>query len=81
MDNDVILEPGKNERFLTSEETLLWLENCLKDLEKLPKDLKSQGSLKTAAKHLLDTACDLEIRPGFNVQWFAVRMDPSGQSK
>ena len=52
-----------------------WLENWLKKFEELPKDLEDQPSIKAAAKRLLDTACDLEIKPGFNLEWFAVRLD------
>ena len=39
-------------------------------------DLKDQPSTKAAAKRLLDTACDLQIKPGFTVQWFAIRLNP-----
>ena len=37
---------------------------------------EAKKSLEAAAQHLLDTACDLEIKQGFSVQWFAVRLDP-----
>ncbi len=76
-DDYVVLEPGKPERFLTSEETLKWLETWLKKLSNLPQDLQDQPSTKDAANRLIDTACDLEIQPGFTVQWFAVRLNPS----
>ena len=76
IDNYVILEPGQTERFLTSDETLIWLEKWLKKIQTLPKDLQEKSSIKTAAKHLLDTACDLEVYPGFTLQWFAVRLEP-----
>ncbi len=75
MDNFVVLEPGKDERFLTAEETLAWLVKCLESLNELPQDLKEKNSLQEAAQYLLDTACVLEIKPGFNVQWYAVRLD------
>ena len=76
IDNYVILEPGQTERFLTSDETLIWLEKWLKKIQTLPKDLQKKSSIKAAAKHLLDTACDLEVYPGFTLQWFAVRLEP-----
>ncbi|ABX08055.1 chlororespiratory reduction protein 7 [Prochlorococcus marinus] len=75
-DHYVVLEPGQEERFLDKDETLFWLESWLGKLQELPKDLKSQGSVESAAQRLLDTACDLEIKPGFTLQWFAVRLDP-----
>ena len=75
----MILEPDKNEKFLNSKETLVWLEWWLKKFDTLPLDLQCKASLKEAAQHLLDTACDLEIKPGFKVQWYAVRLRPPGQ--
>ena len=75
-DNYVVMEPGKPEQFLNSEETKEWLINWLKGLNELPEDLQDQPSITAAATRLLDTACDLEIKPGFNVQWFAVRLEP-----
>ncbi|KGG18490.1 hypothetical protein EV11_1361 [Prochlorococcus sp. SS52] len=70
------MEPCKNEKLLTSKETLQWLENWLNQMDELPEDLKEHPSNVEAAQRLLDTACDLEITPGFNIQWFAVRLNP-----
>ena len=75
--NYVILEPSKSEEFLSSEETLKWLEKWLRSMKEIPEDLKQQPSIEAAAKRLLDTACNLEIEPGFTLQWFAVRLDPN----
>ena len=75
-DDYVVIEPGKEEFFLTSEETLKWLASWLERVEKLPKDLEDQPTTAAAAKRLIDTACDLEINPGVKVKWFAVRLDP-----
>ncbi len=75
-DDYLVMEPGKKERFLNSDETLQWLEKLLEKFEELPQDLKNETSIKAAAKRLLDTSCDLEIKPGFKVQWFAIRLDP-----
>ncbi|WP_269622190.1 chlororespiratory reduction protein 7 [Prochlorococcus marinus] len=72
-ENYVVLEPSKNEQFLTADETLIWLEKWLNKLEFMPKDLQNKSSKKEAAKRLLDTACNLEINPGFTVEWYAVR--------
>ena len=75
-DHYVVQEPKKPEKILNAEETLIWLETWLKTLDELPEDLQKQHSTKAAAKRLLDTACNLEIQPGINLQWFAVRLDP-----
>ncbi len=79
LDNYVILEPGKKEHFLNPTETLTWLESWLKKMDTLPEDLQSKTSLRDGAEHLLNTACELEIEPGFNLQWFAVRLEPPDQ--
>lgn len=75
-DNYVVMEPGKPEKFLSAEETKTWLISWLKRANELPKDLQDQPSITAAANRLLDTSCDLEIQPGFNLQWFAVRLEP-----
>ncbi len=79
MDNYIVLVPGQSEQLLDREETLLWLHSWLNNFDELPLDLACKSSLEEAAQHLLDTACDLEIKPGFKVQWYAVRLDPPGQ--
>ena len=68
--------PGESEKFLTQEETLIWLKSWLNNFETLPLDLKDKNSLEKAAQHLLDTACELQIKKGFTIQWYAVRLDP-----
>ncbi len=75
-DDYVVIEPGKPEKFLSSKETIAWLIDWLKRTKTLPQDLQDQPSINAAANRLLDTACELEIKPGFNLQWFAVRLDP-----
>ncbi len=75
IDNYVVLEPGLSERLLSVEDTLVWLESWLESMDNLPLDLKDQPSIHFAAQRLLDTACDLEIKPGFSLQWFAVRLE------
>ncbi len=78
-DNYVVLEPGKNESILSAIETIMWLENWLNQLEEVPEDLKRYKSIRSAAQHLLDTACSLVVEPGFTIQWFAVRLDPENK--
>ena len=75
MNNYVVLVPGESEKFLNKEKTLLWLQTWLNNFDSLPLDLACKSSIKEAAQHLLDTACDLEIKPGFTVQWFAIRLE------
>ena len=78
MDNYVVLVPGESEQFLDREQTLLWLQSWLNKFDSLPLDLACKSSIGEAAQHLLDTACDLEIKAGFKVQWYAVRLESPG---
>ena len=78
MDNYVVLVPGECEQFLDKEQTLSWLQNWLDKFDSLPIDLECKSSIEEAAIHLLDTACDLEIKPGFTIQWYAVRLESPG---
>ena len=79
MDHYVVLEPGKDEKLLDAEETFNWLYKWLKSMNELPKDLQDKNSLNEVTTHLLDTACNLEIKQGFILQWFAVRIDSPNQ--
>ncbi|MGC6482771.1 MAG: chlororespiratory reduction protein 7 [Synechococcus sp.] len=78
-DHYVVLEPGQPEQLLSAHDTLAWLERHLQALESVPEDLSGLPSLAAAAQRLLETACDLELQPGLNLQWFAVRLDPPTQ--
>ena len=51
-------------------------ERLVAQLDQLPADLADQPDVDSAAQRLIDTACDLEISPGVNLQWFAVRLEP-----
>ncbi len=75
-DHYVVIEPSKSEEFLTEEDTLTWLEAWLIKMDELPEDIKNETSAKASAQRLLNTACALEIKPGFKVQWFAIRLTP-----
>ena len=78
MDNYVVLVPGESEQFLNKEQTLVWLQSWLNNFDSLPLDLACKSSIEAASQHLLDTACDLEIKPGFTIQWYAVRLESAG---
>ncbi len=75
----VVLVPGAPERLLSERDTRLWLYEWLERMESMPRDLQSQPSLEAAVDHLIDTACELEVKPGFVLQWFAVRLEPPMQ--
>lgn len=80
LDHYVVLEPAGGERILTAAETLRWLEHHLSAMAEVPADLSGLPSRADQASRLLETACQLELEPGRSVQWFAVRLEPPGQT-
>ena len=72
----VLLAPGEAEVFLTPAELLEKLQAVLSDKQDdLPRDLRKYPSVKAQAEHLIDTACEFEIKPGESLQWYAVRLE------
>jgi hypothetical protein len=80
LDHYVVLEPAAPERILTAAATLAWLQQHLAGLAEVPADLRALPSRVEQAERLLETACQLDLEPGRSVQWFAVRLEPPGQS-
>ncbi|WP_216904906.1 chlororespiratory reduction protein 7 [Synechococcus sp. CCY 9618] len=78
LDHYVVLEPGSDERILSAAETCRWLQDHLDTLGEPPGDLAGLADAEARALRLLDTACELELAPGFTIQWFAVRLEPPG---
>lgn len=72
----VVLMPGEAEVFATPEELLEQLTNLLTERQdNLPRDLQRFQSISDQARHLRDTACELELRPGEAMQWYVVRLE------
>ena len=72
----VILEPEKKEKIVTKQEAIEWLKKWLLKVV-FPTinqniDFEKEGNIED----FLENTCELEIKPGFTVQWFAVRIDP-----
>ena len=79
LDHYVVLEPGGGERILSRAETLRWLVDRLAGLPQPPEDLRDLAEPDQRAQRLLDTACELELEPGWRISWFAVRLEPPGR--
>lgn len=72
----VVLVPGEDEVFLTPEELLERLQGLLQLRQAdLPRDLQKFSLVDDQARHLRDTACELELRPGESMQWYIVRLE------
>ncbi|NJL47446.1 MAG: chlororespiratory reduction protein 7 [Leptolyngbyaceae cyanobacterium SM2_5_2] len=72
----VVLMPGEAEVFATPEELLEQLSTLLVSRQdELPRDLQRFSTVQEQARHLRDTGCELELRPGEAMQWYVVRLE------
>jgi hypothetical protein len=72
----VVLEPGKPEQLLSREEVLELLQEVLKPRQDdLPKDVRHYDTVEKQAQYLLESYCELELRPGYQLQWYVVRLE------
>jgi hypothetical protein len=72
----VLLVPGQEEEILSAEELLTRLEAILRDRQDdLPRELARLATPAEQARHLRDQACELNLRPGHTLQWYAIRLE------
>ncbi|MFQ3617923.1 MAG: chlororespiratory reduction protein 7 [Cyanobacteriota bacterium] len=72
----VVLETNQPEQFFTAEELLQKLASVLETMQdSLPRELENLPTPDAQARHLIDTACELDIGPGQFLQWYAVRLE------
>ncbi len=70
----VLLEPDKKEIIVTRDEAINWLRNWLKKTDSTTIDQNMDfEKVEQIAKFLEDT-CELEVKNGYTIQWFAVRV-------
>tara|TARA_Y100001978_G_scaffold179313_1_gene174071 strand:+ start:256 stop:513 length:258 start_codon:yes stop_codon:yes gene_type:complete len=73
----VLLEPEKEEKIVNKDEAVNWLRNWLTkvDFSTINQNIDFEKDEKI--EDLLEDTCELEIRTGYVIKWFAVRIDPS----
>jgi len=72
----VVLETDQPEFFLNAEELHQKLVGILAQRQNnLPYELRTIEGVENQAKHLMETACELDMEPGQYLQWYAVRLE------
>ena len=75
-DHYVLLEPDSKEKIVSKKEAILWLRNWLSKTETQTiyqnKDDLDEGFFE----ELLESTYELEIKLGYIIKWFAVRIEP-----
>ena len=75
-DHFVLLEPDSKEKIVTKKEAVLWLKNWLPKIDSSTIYQKKDYSNEKFIEELLESTYELEIRFGFVIKWFAVRVEP-----
>lgn len=73
----VILETNQPEQIVSVSELQEKLKATLQKLnsEDLPNDLRQFDTVEAQVKYLIDTSCELDLKPGEYLQWYAVRLE------
>lgn len=76
-DHYVVLETNQEEQILSAEELFEKLKGILdgRSPEELPRDLQPIEDVGDRVRHLMETACDLEMGQGEFLQWYAIRLE------
>ena len=75
-DHFVLLEPNSKEKIVTKKEAILWLRNWLQKVDSSTIYQKKDYSNEEFLEELLESTYELEIKFGFVIKWFAVRVEP-----
>ena len=72
----VLLEPYSKEKIVTREEAIVWLKNWLQQVESSSIYQSLDYSKDNFFVEFLESTYELEIKAGFVIKWFAVRVEP-----
>ena len=75
-DHFVLLEPNSKEKIVTKKEAILWLKNWLLKIDSSTIYQNKDYSKEELLEELLESTYELEIKFGFVIKWFAVRVEP-----
>ena len=75
-DHFVLLEPNSKEKIVTKKEAILWLKSWLPKVDSSTIYQNIDYSKEELLEELLESTYELEIKFGFVIKWFAVRVKP-----
>ena len=71
----VILEPDSKEKIVSKKDAILWLKKWLKKVESQLIYQNIDYSEEEFFEELLESTYELEIKFGYVIKWFAVRIE------
>ena len=75
-DHYVLFEPDSKEKIVSKQEAILWLKNWLSKTETQTIYQNIEDRDQKFFEELLESTYELEIRLGYVIKWFAVRIEP-----
>ena len=75
-DHYVLLEPDSKEKIVPKQEAILWLKDWLRKTETKTIYQNIGDPDQEFLEELLESTYELEIKSGYVIKWFAVRIEP-----
>ena len=75
-DHYVLLEPDSKEKIVSKEEAIFWLKNWVSKIETKTIYQNIDDHDTEFFEELLESTYELEIKFGYVIKWFAVRIEP-----
>tara|TARA_B100000963_G_scaffold67812_1_gene55979 strand:- start:10754 stop:11011 length:258 start_codon:yes stop_codon:yes gene_type:complete len=73
----VLLEPEKEEKIVSKEDAIKWLKSWFQKVNLTTINQNERFEKEEDFSNFLEDACELEVKPGYVIKWFAVRIDPN----
>ena len=75
-DHYVLLEPNSKEKIVSKQEAILWLRDWLSKTETQSIYQNIDDRDQKFYEEFLESTYELEIKVGYVIKWFAVRVEP-----
>ena len=75
-DQYVLVEPDSKEKIVSKQEAILWLKNWLSKTETQTIYQNIEDPDEEFFEELLESTYELEIKLGYDIKWFEVRIEP-----